>query len=50
MKWTKVPAAMLMEPELVAADFFALVNGVKPAAANVEVGRFEKWGSEFGLE
>jgi hypothetical protein len=50
MKWTQVPAQKLLEPPLVAADFFALVNGVKPAAATVEVSRFEKWGVEFGSE
>lgn len=50
MKWTQVPAALLQEPELVAADFFAVVNGVTPVAVDVDGSRYEKWGPEFGVE
>jgi len=50
MKWTQIPAKMLLEPPLVAADFFAVVQGVKPGCPAEEVGMFEKWEVEFGGE
>lgn len=48
MKWTQVPVAKLQEPALVAGDFFALVNGVKPAGSKEDVVKYEKWSVEFG--
>jgi hypothetical protein len=50
MKWTQIPAKMLLEPPLVAADFFSLVQEVRPKCPPEEVGMFEKWEVEFGVE
>jgi len=50
MTWKQVPTAKLREPDLTAADFFAVVTKVKPSVSAREIVRCQEWTQQFGSE
>ncbi len=50
MTWKKVPAKQLKEPALAVADFFQVLQGVKPTVGPEEVRKCHEWTAQYGLE
>ncbi|KIM21083.1 hypothetical protein M408DRAFT_333669 [Serendipita vermifera MAFF 305830] len=50
MSWRKVPADKLLEPPLLASDFFNAVDKIKPSVSEEDTLRSKEWTKEYGLE
>ncbi|KIM19393.1 hypothetical protein M408DRAFT_334390 [Serendipita vermifera MAFF 305830] len=50
MSWRKVPADKLLEPPLLASDFFNAVDKIKPSVSEEDTLRSKEWTNEYGLE
>jgi vacuolar protein-sorting-associated protein 4 len=50
LSWRNVPASKLLEPTLLAEDFFNVLKGVKPSVTDAEIQKCHEWTEQFGLE
>jgi vacuolar protein-sorting-associated protein 4 len=50
MTWRKVPASQLREPQILAEDFFKVLEKVKPSVSELEIKKCEEWTLQFGSE
>jgi vacuolar protein-sorting-associated protein 4 len=50
MSWHDVPAHKLMEPPLLASDFFNVLQKIKPSVSEEDIQRSKEWTEEYGSE
>ncbi|OCK73780.1 AAA-domain-containing protein [Lepidopterella palustris CBS 459.81] len=50
MTWRQVPADKLLEPSLLATDFYAVIKKVKPSVSEADIIKAKQWTQEFGQE
>jgi vacuolar protein-sorting-associated protein 4 len=50
MTWREVPAAKLREPQILAEDFFRVLEKVKPSVSELEINKCAEWTLQYGQE